>query len=114
VWSLIRASNMDTGGRTVEISETECPVRGRGLFRDVKDIEMIALKTEGRTPVLPRDVARVEFTTGPSTIRSENAQLAAYIFADTRDRAAEEGRAFGKADLQGVIMVDAVDRVVPK
>ena len=57
----IRASNMDTGGRTVEISETEYAVRGRGLFRNTKDIESIVLKAEGGTPVLLRDVARVEF-----------------------------------------------------
>ncbi len=61
VRNAIRASNMDTGGRTVEISETEYAVRGRGLFRNVKDIEMIGLKAEGGTPVLLRDVARVEF-----------------------------------------------------
>ena len=61
VRTAIRASNMDTGGRTVEISETEYAVRGRGLFRNVKDIEMIVLKAEGGTPVLLRDVARVEF-----------------------------------------------------
>ena len=57
----IRASNMDTGGRTVEISETEYAVRGRGLFKNTKDIEMIVLKAKGGTPVLLRDVARVEF-----------------------------------------------------
>ena len=61
VRNAIRASNMDTGGRTVEISETEYAVRGRGLFRNVKDIEMTVLKAEGGTPVLLRDVARVEF-----------------------------------------------------
>ena len=61
VRNAIRASNMDTGGRTVEISETEYAVRGRGLFRNVKDIEMIVLKAEGGTPVLLRDVAHVEF-----------------------------------------------------
>jgi copper/silver efflux system protein len=57
----IRASNMDTGGRTVEISETEYAVRGRGLFRNTKDIESIVLKADNGTPVLLRDVARVEF-----------------------------------------------------
>ena len=31
------------------------------------------------------DVADITLTTGPSTIRTENAQLAAYIFVDTRD-----------------------------
>jgi Cu(I)/Ag(I) efflux system membrane protein CusA/SilA len=57
----IRSSNMDTGGRTVEISETEYAVRGRGLFKSVEDIEMIVLKAENGVPVLLRDVARVEF-----------------------------------------------------
>ena len=61
VRNAIRASNMDTGGRTVEISETEFAVRGRGLFKNTKDIEMIVLKANGGTPVLLRDVARVEF-----------------------------------------------------
>jgi copper/silver efflux system protein len=61
VRNAIRASNMDTGGRTVEISETEYAVRGRGLFRNTKDIESIVLKADGGTPVLLRDVARVEF-----------------------------------------------------
>ncbi|MBL8901960.1 MAG: efflux RND transporter permease subunit, partial [Rhizobiales bacterium] len=31
------------------------------------------------------DIASVKLTTGPSSIRTENAQLAAYIFVDTRD-----------------------------
>ena len=57
----IRDSNMDVGGRSVEIAETEYAVRGRGLFRGVGDIEMIVLKARGGTPVLLRDVARVEF-----------------------------------------------------
>jgi copper/silver efflux system protein len=61
VRNAIMASNMDTGGRTVEISETEYAVRGRGLFKNTKDIEMIVLKANGGTPVLLRDVARVEF-----------------------------------------------------
>ncbi|MBL8907764.1 MAG: efflux RND transporter permease subunit, partial [Rhizobiales bacterium] len=31
------------------------------------------------------DVAEIKLTTGPSTIRTENAQLAAYLYVDTRD-----------------------------
>ena len=62
VRNAIRASNMDTGGRTIEISETEYAVRGRGLFRNVQATSrMIVLKAEGGTPVLLKDVARVEF-----------------------------------------------------
>ena len=56
----VAASNMDTGGRTVELSEFEFMVRGRGYLRGIEDIEMIALRSVGGVPVLLRDVARVE------------------------------------------------------
>jgi len=65
--SAIRASNRDVGGRVVEMSETEYVVRGRGYLRNSKDLEEIALKMQGGTPVLLRDVARVEL--GPEERR---------------------------------------------
>ena len=58
----VRASNMDVGGRVVELAETEFVVRGRGYLRGIADIEQIVLKAEGGTPVLLRDVARIELT----------------------------------------------------
>jgi len=60
VRNAIRASNMDTGGRTVEIAETEYAVRGRGLIKNIADIETIVLKADAGAPVLLRDVAHVE------------------------------------------------------
>jgi copper/silver efflux system protein len=63
----IRASNMDVGGRVVEMAETEYVVRGRGYVRGMDDLEQVVLKAEGLTPVLLRDVARVEF--GPDERR---------------------------------------------
>ncbi len=60
VRNAIRDSNMDVGGRSIEIAETEYAVRGRGYFRDIRDIESIVLKAENGTPVLLKDVARVE------------------------------------------------------
>ena len=63
----IRASNKDVGGRTVELSEFEFVVRGRGYLNGVPDLEKIALKTSGGTPVLLRDVARIEL--GPDERR---------------------------------------------
>jgi len=63
----IRASNADVGGRTVELSEFEFMVRGRGYLRSVADIENIVLKTAGGTPLRVRDVARVEL--GPDERR---------------------------------------------
>ena len=56
----VAASNMDTGGRTVELSEFEFMVRGRGYLSGIDDIEMIALRSVAGVPVLLRDVARVE------------------------------------------------------
>ncbi len=60
VRTAIRDSNMDVGGRVVELAETEFMVRGRGYLRGIPDIEQIVLKAEGGTPVLIKDVARVE------------------------------------------------------
>ncbi|MDQ2102767.1 efflux RND transporter permease subunit [Azospirillum isscasi] len=56
----IRMSNQDVGGRVVEMAETEYVVRGRGYLRGTKDIEEIVLKVDRGTPILLRDVARVE------------------------------------------------------
>ena len=58
----IRQSNMDVGGRVIEMAETEYMVRGRGYLRGVADLEKIVLKSDNGTPVLLRDVARVELT----------------------------------------------------
>ncbi len=56
----VAASNMDTGGRTVELSEFEFMVRGRGYARGIEDLEMVPIRAEGGVPLLLRDVARVE------------------------------------------------------
>jgi Cu(I)/Ag(I) efflux system membrane protein CusA/SilA len=63
----IRASNADVGGRTVELSEFEYVIRGRGYIKDINDLGNIVLKTDNGTPVLLRDVARVEL--GPDERR---------------------------------------------
>lgn len=63
----IRASNADVGGRTVELSEFEYVIRGRGYLKSIDDLGNIVLKTEKGTPVLLRDVSRVEL--GPDERR---------------------------------------------
>jgi len=63
----IRASNADVGGRTVELSEFEYVIRGKGYLKNINDLGNIVLKTSGGTPVLLRDVARVEL--GPDERR---------------------------------------------
>ncbi|MGH8035698.1 MAG: efflux RND transporter permease subunit, partial [Lysobacterales bacterium] len=67
VRAAIRNNNQDVGGRVVEMSEREYMVRGKGYLRGVGDLENIALKVEAGTPVLLRDVARVEI--GPDERR---------------------------------------------
>ncbi len=59
---VIRASNMDVGGRTVEVSETEFAIRGRGYIKSLSDLEQIVVKIDRGVPVLLKDVARVELT----------------------------------------------------
>ncbi|KGF71074.1 cation transporter [Hoeflea sp. BAL378] len=56
----VRQSNMDVGGRVVELAETEFMVRGRGYLRGIDDLEQIVLRAEAGTSVLLKDVARVE------------------------------------------------------
>lgn len=63
----IRASNADVGGRTVELSEFEYVIRGRGYLKSIDDLGNVVLKTNNGTPVLLRDVARVEL--GPDERR---------------------------------------------
>ncbi|MDU6373992.1 MAG: efflux RND transporter permease subunit, partial [Bradyrhizobium sp.] len=63
----IRASNADVGGRTVELSEFEYVIRGKGYLKSINDLGNIVLKTSGGTPVLLRDVASVEL--GPDERR---------------------------------------------
>ncbi|MGQ0525542.1 MAG: efflux RND transporter permease subunit, partial [Betaproteobacteria bacterium] len=63
----IRMSNVDVGGRVVEMAETEFMVRGRGYLRGIPDLEHLVLKAEGGVPVLLKDVARVEL--GPDERR---------------------------------------------
>jgi len=67
ITQVIRDSNRDVGGRVVEMSETEYMVRGKGYLRGTDDLETLVVKADQGTPVLLRDVARVEL--GPDERR---------------------------------------------
>ncbi len=60
VSQIIRDSNRDVGGRVVEMAETEYMVRGKGYLRGKGDLEVLVVKSDQGTPVLIRDIARVE------------------------------------------------------
>ncbi len=67
VTNAIRNSNRDVGGRVVEMAETEYMVRGHGYLRGNGDLEQLVVKADKGTPVLLRDIARVEL--GPDERR---------------------------------------------
>ncbi|TRZ65261.1 MAG: efflux RND transporter permease subunit, partial [Rhodocyclaceae bacterium] len=67
VTQVIRDSNRDVGGRVIEMGETEYVVRGKGYLRGIRDLEQLVVKANGGTPILLRDVARVEL--GPDERR---------------------------------------------
>ncbi|WP_097067907.1 efflux RND transporter permease subunit [Nitrosovibrio sp. Nv4] len=60
VSEVIAVSNRDVGGRVIEMAETEYMVRGKGYLRGIGDLENLVVKVEKGTPVLLRDIARVE------------------------------------------------------
>jgi copper/silver efflux system protein len=59
----IAASNMDVGGRTVELSETEFMIRGRGYLKGPQDLDRVVLKAANGTPVTLNAIAHVEIVT---------------------------------------------------
>lgn len=57
----VRNANVESGGRLIEFSGREYMVRGHGYIKSEADLKQVVLKTdEMGTPVLLRDVARVE------------------------------------------------------
>ncbi len=67
VANAIRNSNRDVGGRAIEMAEAEYMVRGRGYLRGIGDLEQLVVKADKGTPVLLRDIARIEL--GPDERR---------------------------------------------
>jgi Cu(I)/Ag(I) efflux system membrane protein CusA/SilA len=68
VTDAVRDSNRDVGGRTIEMSETEYMVRGRGYLRNIDDLGNVVLKADPNgTPVMLKDVARIQL--GPDERR---------------------------------------------
>jgi Cu(I)/Ag(I) efflux system membrane protein CusA/SilA len=65
--SAVAASNMEVGGRSIEISEREYIVRGSGYVVSLADLAGIPLMASNGTPVLLGDIARIEF--GPDERR---------------------------------------------
>jgi copper/silver efflux system protein len=68
VVAAVRQSNNEVGGRLLEFAGSEHMVRVRGYSRTIADFEQVVVKAgAGGTPVLLRDIARVEI--GPEIRR---------------------------------------------
>lgn len=56
----IQRSNVEVGGRLVEMSEREFMVRGRGYVQEIRDLELVPLGVgPGGVPILLEDVAHI-------------------------------------------------------
>lgn len=55
----VRSANQETGGRTLEMAETEYVIRSFGYVSKPEDLQQAALKSVDGTPVTVADVARV-------------------------------------------------------
>ncbi len=69
VRSAIQRANMDTGGRLIEMAETEFMVRGQGYIQSIDDLETIPIGVDldRHVPILLKQVARVQI--GPEARR---------------------------------------------
>lgn len=68
VMDAIRKNNKDVEGRVLEFSGVEYMVRGRGYLKGIKDLEDIAVRSNGNgTPVYLKDVASIQL--GPEIRR---------------------------------------------
>ena len=56
----VASANSDVGGRTIELSETEFMIRGRGYIKSAADLDRVVLKTKDGTPVFLSAVAHTE------------------------------------------------------
>lgn len=55
----VRSANQETGGRTLEMAETEYLIRSFGYVNKPEDLQEAALKSADGTPITVGDVARV-------------------------------------------------------
>jgi Cu(I)/Ag(I) efflux system membrane protein CusA/SilA len=68
VKTAIQRSNIDVGGKIIEMAETEYMVRGRGYIRSIDDLKSIAISvSDNGTPIRLTDIANIHL--GPELRR---------------------------------------------
>ncbi len=65
VLQAIANSNINVGGRTLDVGQQSVNVRGIGLIDSLADIENIVLTQSGGVPVLVKDVAKIDIGNTP-------------------------------------------------
>jgi Cu(I)/Ag(I) efflux system membrane protein CusA/SilA len=55
----VRKSNIDVGGKTVEIGGTQFLVHGRGYIKNLSDLENVVLRAQAGVPIYLKNVAQV-------------------------------------------------------
>ena len=99
---VIRDSNRDVGGRVVEMAETEYMVRGRATCAASATSRRWWSRATGGTPVLIRDVARVEMAAGRAA-RPDRTERRGRSRLRHRDGALRPERARGHRNLKAKI-----------
>ena len=62
VMETIRNNNQESGGRVIELAETEFMLRGKGYLRNEQDLRDLVVRELNGTPIRVGDVARLERT----------------------------------------------------
>jgi len=65
VYNAVSKSNVNVGGDVIERGDQAYVVRGVGLLTKLEDIENILITAKGKSPVLIKNVARVEVSAKP-------------------------------------------------
>lgn len=60
VTQLVRESNAEVGGRTLEMAESEYLITSKGYVTDIKDLEKVVIGHQDGIPVFLSDIARVQ------------------------------------------------------
>ncbi len=61
VYEALADGNENTGGSYIEKNSNQYFIRGLGVVQTLEDIEKIPVKMVGETPILVRDIARVQY-----------------------------------------------------
>jgi Cu(I)/Ag(I) efflux system membrane protein CusA/SilA len=115
----VRSANGETGGRTLEMAETEYMIRSFGYVQKVADLEKVVLKvSDDGTPVTVSDVARVvegpAIRRGITELNGEGEAVGGFIVmrpganADSVIQNVKERLAFIKKGLPAGVEIQAV------